>query len=157
MPMLLESSCRPSSLRSCTPASRARQNNGRSTYTTGAAGWILGAGCNLLRSDHAEVARPVFLCASGVLLIGGILWSLWLAGRRLHLFALIQMLPGASVVLGMAAIWIMRARGVVRFAVDPSGDYPVLTSVWVPRRCIFAYNAYCWEPSPTHDPYRRRP
>ena len=29
------------------------------------------------------------------------------------------------------------------------------TPVWVPRRCIFAYNARGWESSPTHDPHRK--
>ena len=91
--------------------------------TVGAAGWILGAAQELASGGHATDATLVLLCAAGVLLTGGMMWSLWLAGNRLDLFVLVETLLGSSLVFGILSLWIMHARGVFAFAVDSSGVY----------------------------------
>ena len=57
-------------------------------------------------------------------LTGGVLWLLWLAGRRLNLLPAIQVLLGASFTFGRLAVWIMHSHGRVAFAVGASGEYP---------------------------------
>jgi hypothetical protein len=92
--------------------------------TFGAAGWILAASQELAWAGCGTEAALVLLCATGVLLSGGALWCLWLAGRRLNLFVVIELLLGASFAFGVLAVWIMRMRGVTAFAIDSSGKYP---------------------------------
>jgi hypothetical protein len=92
--------------------------------TIGAAGWILGASEELAWAGYVTEASLVLLCAAGVLLTGGIMWCLWLAGRSLNPFVLIQALLGASFTFGVLALYTMRIRGVVAFAIDSSGRYP---------------------------------
>jgi len=92
--------------------------------TVGAAGWILGAGEELAAAGYGTEATLVLLCAAGVLLTGGILWSLWLAGRNLSSFVLVLALLGASFTFGVLALYIMQTKGVVAFAIDSSGGYP---------------------------------
>ena len=92
--------------------------------TFGAAGWILGASTGLAIAGYGTDAVLVFSCAVGVLLSGVIIWSFWLAGRGLNAFVLMEALLGASLASGLLALWIMRVRGVVAFAVDPAGRHP---------------------------------
>jgi len=114
--------------------------------TYGAAGWILGAGEQLASAGHGTDAALVRLCAAGVLLSGGIMWVLWLAGRRLNLFVVIELLLGASFTFGLLALWIMRVRGVVALAIDSSGGYPEGLAYAAPIALLAIMAILCWSP-----------
>jgi len=116
----------------------------------GAAGWILGASEELVWAGLGVDAAYVLLCAAGVLLTGGILWWLTLVGRRLSLWIAMEVLLGASFVFGVSALWIMRLRGVVAFAVDSSGRYPEGLAYAAPV-AVLAIMAVLWCP-----PVRKR-
>jgi hypothetical protein len=92
--------------------------------TAGAAGWIYGAAENLAQAGCRGEAQLALFCDGGVILTGGILWLLWLAGCRLSVPLITDILLGASFVFGVLAIWIMHLHGVLVLALDPSGKYP---------------------------------
>jgi hypothetical protein len=92
--------------------------------TLGAAGWILGASEELASAGSSTDANIVRLCAGGVFLVGGVMWLLWLTGRRLNVLLVVEILLGASFIFGTAALGIMQSRGVLALAVDSSGKYP---------------------------------
>ncbi len=89
-----------------------------------AGSWIYGASENLASAGCPADALLVLLCDGGVILTGGTVWLLWLAGCRLSVPLVIDILLAASFVFGVLAIWIMHLRGVLVLALDPSGKYP---------------------------------
>ncbi len=110
-----------------------------------AGGWIYGASDNLASVGCQADARLALLCDGGVILTGGIISLLWLAGRRLSTLAIINVLLAASFVFGVLALWIMHAHGVLAIALDPAGKYPewlagavpvllllIMASTWYP-------------------------
>jgi hypothetical protein len=113
--------------------------------TGGAAGWILGARQNLAAAGRDADAAIVFWCTAGVFLTGGVLWLLWVAGRRLSLLVVMDVLLGASLVFGVLALWIMHARGVLALALDPSGKYPEWLA-WAAPVLVLAFLAGTWYP-----------
>jgi len=113
--------------------------------TIGAAGWILGASWQLERAGLRPIAIDVLWCAAGVLLVGGVMWCLWLIQRKINVFALIQVLLGASCVFGVAALGIMGNQGVVAFAVDASGQYSEAFAYAAPA-ALLAIMACLWLP-----------
>jgi len=118
--------------------------------TTGAAGWIFGARENLAEAGRSEDAALVLWCAAGVLLTGGILWLLWLIGRRLSVLVVMDVLLGASFAFGVLALWIIQSRGVLAIAVNSAGKYPEWLA-WAAPIAVFAIMASTWLP-----PIRRR-
>ena len=96
--------------------------------TVGAAGWILGAA---LEPTAAPVQPAgmlldidvVLLCAAGVMLTGVFIWRLYLSGRRLSGFFVIESLLGTSLVFGTIAVGWMYARGVLALAVAGHGGH----------------------------------
>ncbi len=85
--------------------------------TVGAAGWILGAALELTAAPVQPAGIlldivVVLLCAVGVMLTGVFIWGLYLSGRRLSGFFMIESLLGTS--------W-MHARGVLALAVAGHG------------------------------------
>jgi len=90
--------------------------------TIGAAGWIFGAALELMEAPGQPAGifldiLVVLLCAVGVMLTGVFVWRLYLSGRRLSGFFVIETLLGASLVFGTLAILWMHARGVLALAV----------------------------------------
>jgi hypothetical protein len=118
--------------------------------TAGTGGWIYGASEELASGGRGADATLVLLCAAGVWLTGGVLWLLWLAGLRLNLLVVMNVLLGASSVFGVLALWIMRWRGVVAFAIDSSGKYPEWLAYAAPV-ALLAVMAMTWYP-----PIRKR-
>jgi len=118
--------------------------------TLGAAGWILGASGELAWAGRVTESALVLLCAVGVLLTGGAMWLLWRTGRSLNALVVINVLLGASIVFGVLALWIMRSRGVVAFAVDSEGNYPEWMAYAAPV-ALLAIMGITWFP-----PIRRR-
>jgi hypothetical protein len=118
--------------------------------TAGAAGWIYGAGENLASAGRTADAQLALLCTGGVCVAGGTMWLLWLAGRRLNLLFVMNVLLGASVLFGGLAVCILHSRGVLAIAVDPSGKYPEWLA-WAAPVLVFAVLAGTWYP-----PIRRR-
>ena len=118
--------------------------------TLGAAGWILGASSELTWAGQVTEAALVLLCAVGVLLTGGAMWLLWWWGRSLNALVVIDVLLAASFAFGVLALWIMRSRGVVAFAIDSDGNYPEWLAYAAPV-VLLAFMAITWYP-----PIRRR-
>jgi hypothetical protein len=118
--------------------------------TAGAGGWIYGASEELASAGRNNEATLVLLCAAGVWLTGGAMWLLWLAGLRLNLLVVTNVLLGASFAFGVLALWIMRSHGVVALAVDSSGKYPEWLAYGAPI-VLLAFVGMTWFP-----PIRRR-
>jgi hypothetical protein len=110
--------------------------------TVGAAGWILGAAEALTGVD----AIVVLLAACGVLLTGLAVWCLYLAGRRMSLFFIVQCLLGSSLVFGMFAIVWMHVRGVLAIALDANQRYPAVLGYAAPL-VLFVFLAATWWPA----------
>jgi hypothetical protein len=94
--------------------------------TVGAAGWILGAALELTAAPVQPAGMlldidVVLLCAAGVMLTGVFIWALYLSGRRLSGFFMIESLLAASVIFGIVAVGWMHARGVLALAVAGHG------------------------------------
>jgi hypothetical protein len=116
----------------------------------GAAGWIVGAAWNLDKGGRFVDSVLVWICALGVLRVGLVFWLVWMTGRRLSIFVVVQVLLGASALFGSVALYIVRERGLVGFAVDPSGRYPEALAYAAPL-CILVFMATVYWP-----PIRRR-
>jgi hypothetical protein len=96
--------------------------------TVGAAGWILGAALELTAAPVQPAGIlldivVVLLCAVGVMLTGVFIWGLYLSGRRLCGFFMIESLLGTSLVFGIVAVGWMHARGVLALAVAGHGGH----------------------------------
>jgi hypothetical protein len=114
--------------------------------TVGAAGWILGAADELAWAGRGTDAAYVFLCAAGVLLTGGTLWLLWLAGCRLSLLVVTEALLAASFTFGVLALWIMHKRDVVALAIDSSGRCPEELAYAAPAAVLAVMAILCCPP-----------
>ena len=104
--------------------------------TVGAAGWILGAALELTAAPVQPAGMlldivVVLLCAGGVVLSGVLIWGLYLSGRRLSGFFMMESLLGSSLVFGIIAVGWMRARGVLALAVaGHGGDGQPGNEIW---------------------------
>jgi hypothetical protein len=117
--------------------------------TAGAAGWIFGADLNLACAPPGLVSPldigVVLACALGVMLVGFVIWRMYLSGRRLSALIVAETLLGASFVFGTLAVCWMHARGVVALAVagveDSGQPGALLLQQLIPPRNEFAYAA----------------
>jgi hypothetical protein len=96
--------------------------------TVGAAGWILGVALELAAAPVQPAGLlldivVVLLCAVGVVLTGVFVWGLYLSGRRLSGFFMMESLLGSSLVFGIVAVAWMHARGVLALAVAGRGEH----------------------------------
>jgi hypothetical protein len=110
--------------------------------TCGAAGWIFGAADALTGLD----ALVVVLSACGVVLTGVAVWSLYLAGRRMSLFFIVQCLFGSSLIFGTFAIVWMHLRGVLALALGANQRYPAVLGYGAPL-VLFVFLAATWWPA----------
>ena len=118
--------------------------------TIGAAGWILGATFELMSATKqtADMLLDIVVvlsCAFGVMLTGVFIWALYLSGRRLSCFLVIETLLGASFVFGVVAVAWMHARGVLPLILgahvgsgQPGNELWVTIGRWLPPEIVWA-------------------